>query len=116
MREGPALTGDVFAKFRKSVLFAESRKHYEPGWTTQDRIADPKFIRLSAAEGSADLRLQSDSPAVDGGQDLPRDWPDPLRDADKAAPDIGALHSGAAPWGVGMDGRLSLFGGLNTSK
>lgn len=98
---------DPFAKFRASALFADSRKRYEPGWTTQDRIADPRFVRLSAT--AADLRLQADSPAVNGGLPLPRDWPDPLRDADAGAPDIGALPLGAEPWGVGVDGRIPLF-------
>jgi hypothetical protein len=102
---------DPFAKFRASALFADSRKHYEPGWTTQDRIADPRFVRLTADTVSADLRLQADSPARNSGQALPRDWPDPMRDAGQGAPDIGALPHGAEPWGVGVDSRIALFGG-----
>lgn len=106
IKDGPTLKGEPFGKFRKSVLFKESTKVFEPGWTTQDRIADPKFVK-----GVTDLRLQADSPAVNSGQPVPRDWPDPLRDADKGTPDIGALPLGTDPWGVGVDGRLSLFGG-----
>src|SRR5262249_59647047 len=91
-------------------LFQDSRKRYEPGWTTQDRLADPKFVRL-AADGSpaADLRLQADSPAVKAGQKLPAEWPDPLRAEDREA-DLGALPLGAKPWGAGGDGRIPLFG------
>lgn len=62
----------------------------------------------------ADLRLQEGSPAVNPGQPLPAEWPDPLREADKDAPDIGALPLRAAPWGVGVDGRISIFGDPGT--
>jgi hypothetical protein len=111
IQEGPMLKGDPFAKFRASSLFKESRKRYEPGWTTHDRVADPRFVSLPIEEKSAaDLRLQSDSPAIDAGQKLPMDWPDPLRESDKDAPDVGALPLGLKPWGVGVDGRIPLFG------
>jgi hypothetical protein len=114
MRDGPGFKGDVFAKFRASPLFRDSKKRYEPGWTTQDRLADPKFVRLPADESQpADLRLQADSPAVKAGQKLPAEWPDPLRADDEAEPDSGVLPRGAEPWGVGVDGRLSLFGGAS---
>jgi hypothetical protein len=115
VKDGPMLKLNPFAKFRASALFTESRKRYEPGWTTQDKIVDPKFVKVS--DGSAaDLRLQADSPAVNGGVPLPRDWPDPLRDADKGPPDVGAMPIGVDPWGVGVDGRLSLFSGAELSK
>jgi hypothetical protein len=92
-------------------LFKLSKERYEPGWTTQDRVADPKFVRLAAERKTpADLRLDAASPAINSGLPLPADWPDPLREADAGAPDIGALPHGAAPWKVGVDGRLSLFG------
>jgi hypothetical protein len=112
LKDGPAFKGDLFARFRASPLFQGSRKRYEPGWTTQDRLVDPKFVRL-AADGSleTDLRLQADSPAVKAGQTLPAEWPDPFRAGDKA-PDVGALPLGAKPWGVGVDGRVPLFGGI----
>jgi len=114
---GPALKADPFAKFRASPLFAESQKRYPPGWTTHDRVADPKFVRLPIDESApADLRLQADSPAINGGLTLPPNWPDPLRDIDEGAPDIGALPKGAEPWGVGVDGRISLFGGMAKGK
>src|SRR5207249_3535195 len=106
VKGGAELKGDFFARFRASALFADSRKRYEPGWTTHDRVADPRFVKLSADGGTPDLRLRADSPAVDAGQPVPRDWPDPLRDTDQGAPDIGALPHGAAAWGVGVDGRI----------
>jgi hypothetical protein len=109
MKDGPMLKQDPFAKFRASALFVESRKIYAPGWTTQDRIADPRFVN-----GLDDLRLQAESPAVNGGQPIPGDWPDPLRMKDAGGPDIGALPLGAKTWGVGVDGRLSLFSGDQT--
>ena len=38
-------------------------------------------------------------------------WPDPLRKADKGKPDIGAVPFGAKAWGVGVNGRIPVFGG-----
>lgn len=111
VKQGPAQATDPFARFRASKLFEASRERYAPGWTTQDRAIDPKFVRLAADDGASDLRLQSDSPAIDSGLPLPAAWPDPLRESDRGAPDIGALPQGAAPWGVGVDGRVPLFGG-----
>jgi hypothetical protein len=111
LRDGPALKTDPFAKFRASPLFQESKKHYEPGWTTQDKVADPKFVKLPPEESQpADLRLQPDSPAVNAGQKVPQEWPDPLREADKGEPDIGVIPVGAEGWGVGVDGRVPVFG------
>lgn len=110
MKEGPTLKSDPFAKFRASPLFESSKTQYEPGWTTLDRVADPRFVRLPAdARKPADLRLQPDSPAIDAGVILSAEWPDPLRDQDTGRPDSGALPSGIEPWSIGVDGRRSLF-------
>jgi len=106
IQEGPEFTGDYFGKFRSSPLFELSRTVYQPGWTTHDHVADPQFVNVSN-----DLRLQPSSPAVDSGQSLPSDWPDPLRSSDKNQPDIGAVPLNATPWRIGIDGRMSLFGG-----
>lgn len=104
--------GDLFTKFRATPLFAESRKVYEPGWTTQDKLADPQFVKLPRDRTQAtDLRLQEGSAAIDAGLPLPEQWPDPLRDSDSGAPDIGALPLNAELWTIGVDGRLSLSGG-----
>jgi hypothetical protein len=103
--------GDPFAKFRASPLFAGSRDVYEPGWTMEDRIADPRFVRFpDSGDSPVDARLESDSPAIDSGRPLPSDWPDPLRAGDAGEPDSGAIPAGADAWGVGIDGRVPLFG------
>jgi hypothetical protein len=110
-KDGPTLKGDPLAKFRASRLFEESRQHYEPGLTTHDRIADPKFVRPATnSTAPVDLRLQADSPAINAGLSVPAEWPDPLRGSDPGEPDIGVLPHGAAPWGVGIEGRIPLFG------
>lgn len=110
LADGPLLKGDPFATFRSSPLFQASRQYYEPGWTTHDRIADPKFVRLTSDAAQApDLRLQADSPGVNTGLALPAEWPDPLRTADIDRPDIGALPLGTPAWNVGVDGRIPLF-------
>ena len=43
----PLKKADPFAKLRASALFKDSRKFYEPGWTTNDVVADPKFVKLT---------------------------------------------------------------------
>lgn len=114
---GPSVKDDVFAKFRASPLFKLSQKHYAPGWTTYDRFADPKFAKLpSDPAAESDLRLLPDSPAINTGQPIPDDWPDPLREFDIDQPDIGALPRGVSPWGIGVNGRLSLFSGQPSDR
>lgn len=105
--DGPARGVDPFEKYRASKEFEASKLRYAAGWTTHDRVADPKFVDFSA-----DLRLQPGSPAIDFGQQLPTAWPDPLRDSDAGKPDAGALPLGVDSWGVGIDGRIPLFGPL----
>jgi hypothetical protein len=117
LKEGPTLDRDVLAKFRASPLFADSRRRYEPGWTTQDLVADPKFVSLfSDPSVPADLRLSEGSPAIDAGVPLPAQWPDPLREVDAGEPDLGAVPRDSAPWGIGVDGRLNLFGAADDTK
>jgi hypothetical protein len=110
LKAAATASSEPFAKFLASPLFTASQQHYAAGWTTHDRVADPRFVRLSADRNEpTDLRLQADSPAVNTGLPLPADWPDPLRTADAGEPDIGVIPLGTAPWGIGVDGRLSLF-------
>jgi hypothetical protein len=112
MKEGPMQTADRFARLRKSPLFAESKKVYEPGWTTNDFIADPKFVKFADDRTEAsDLRLSPGSPAIDAGLAIPADWPDPLREVDQGKPDIGAVPFGVDSWGVGVEARIPVFGG-----
>lgn len=113
---GPGFKGDFLAKVRVPARkqpdwFEISKKSYPPGWTAHDLFADPLFVRLSPTWGELlDLRLQPRSPAIDAGVDVPRQWPDPLREKDRGRPDIGAFPLGVEPWRIGIDGRFSAFG------
>jgi hypothetical protein len=112
VNEGPTKKADPFAKLRNSPLFQDSQRFYEPGWTTNDIVADPKFVQLTGdAREPSDLRLSEGSPAIGAGRVLPAKWPDPLREVDKGKPDIGAVPLGVTGWGVGVDGRIPVFGG-----
>ena len=51
---------------------------------------EERVVEYLVGSDQIDLRLQPDSPAIDSGQPIPSDWFDPLRDADKETPDIGA--------------------------
>jgi hypothetical protein len=114
LKEGPNFKGDIYARFRESALFKASKAKYPAGWTANDVVADPKFVDFNADPHQAsDLRLQQGSPAVDAGQPLPAEWPDPIRGADQGKPDIGAFPLGAEPWKVGVNGRYSAFGRLS---
>jgi hypothetical protein len=112
LKDGPSLKTDPFAKFRASPLFADSKRHYDAGWTTDDLVADPKFVRLTDDSGETDVQLQANSPALDAGQVLSTEWPDPLRAADRNAPDIGALPRGVEAGKIGVDGRISMMTGV----
>ncbi|MCI0458101.1 MAG: hypothetical protein L0Z62_14150 [Gemmataceae bacterium] len=91
-----------FKRYRTSELFAASKKLYPPGSEANGRVADPKFVRALADPASEnDYRLQPGSAAVDGGVELPADWPDPLRKADRGRPDVGALPLGTEAPRVG---------------
>ena len=110
--QGPQLAAEHFTKFRKSPLFELSRQVYPAGWTQHDLVADPQFVSLENDWSKpADLRLKSTSPAINQGQPIPNTWPDPLRTADPEKPDLGAFPLGVEPWGIGIDGRMSMFGG-----
>jgi hypothetical protein len=67
-----------------------------------DRFADPKFIQF-AADWKCRAICGFGRPArpSNAGVEIPKDWPDPLRDQDQGKPDIGALPFGAQPLQVG---------------
>jgi hypothetical protein len=74
-----------------------------------DLYADPQLAQLSGpGDAPLDIRLTAGSPAIDRGLSLPPRWPDPCRDKDAAAPDLGALPSGSTGWRYGVRGRLHL--------
>ena len=103
---------DPFRKLRNSPLFEDSKRFYQPGWTTDDLVADPQLVNLAeVSAGTSDLRLSPGSPAIDAGVAVAGQWPDSLREADAGKPDMGAVPHGTQPWGVGVDGRISVFGG-----
>jgi hypothetical protein len=92
----------LFQRFRASDLFTQSKQLHPAGSTTHSRAADPRFMKMGTkATDENDYRLQPGSPAIDAGVDLPADWLDPLRTADRGKPDIGALPQGAEPLRVG---------------
>jgi hypothetical protein len=109
--DGPTFTGEPFAKFRRSPAFEQSKLQYAPGWTANDRFAEPKFVTYGSDWRSPlDLRLRADSPAIDAGVAVPAEWPDPLRPRDAGRPDIGAMPLNIEPWHVGVRGRLTVSG------
>lgn len=113
IKAGPAIKNDPFAKLRQSPLFSDSKRFYKPGWTTNDLVGNPKFARLTADPShTSDLTLAEGSHAIDAGVTVPSDWPDPQRNLDHGKPDIGAIPYGGKSWGVGIEGRISVFGGL----
>ncbi|TXT33321.1 MAG: hypothetical protein FD138_1911 [Planctomycetota bacterium] len=96
VKDGPSQTVDFFTKFRKSPLFAASKKPYPPGWGANDQVGDPRFVSLDN-----DFRLQTGSAAIDSGIVVPSEWPDTLREIDAGKPDLGAFPIGAEPLRVG---------------
>ena len=80
-------------------------------WAKHDLYADPKFVQYAVDVLTPnDYRLQEGSPAVDAGVPVPEEWFDPLRKNDRGKPDLGAFPAGVKPWGVGVRGRLIVFG------
>jgi hypothetical protein len=82
----------------------------ETGSHPTDVYADPRFMAFTEDwRDPTDFRLRADSPAIDAGVELPASWPDPFRELDRGAPDIGAFpfdlpHSD----GLGPDGSSTL--------
>lgn len=101
----------MFARFRNSPVYDLSKKLYGPGWAANDLVADPRLVKFAGDwQTSIDCRLGDASPAINAGQPLPNQWPDPLREHDLGKPDIGAMPAGTDAWPVGSHGRLSVFG------
>ncbi len=78
-----------FVKYRASPLFAASKKDYPAGFSTHSRVGSPGVAILE--EGTLPWRLAKGSLSVDAGVELPKSWPDPLRETDAGASDIGPL-------------------------
>ena len=93
----------IFRRFRSSPLFELSRQIYPPGWTSKDHVFDPMLVNLEK-----DLRLRPKSPAIDAGETIPEDWPDPVHESDRGVPDIGALPFRVGQTRIGVNGRYRL--------
>ena len=98
--DGPSFKGDFFAAVRKTKNFEGSKKTYAGGWGSHDLFADPKFAKFAPWGADGDYRLAKDSPAINAGTEIPKEWPDPLREKD-GKPDLGALPFGTEPFKVG---------------
>ena len=93
--------GQTWQVFNNIVLTgkAEIGKPQEGAAAAGNFSGDPKFVRPGK------FQLQADSPAIDAGEAIPEDWPDPLRDQEKGKPDAGAIPAGSEPLKVGPFGR-----------
>lgn len=96
-----------FEPLRTHPLSEFNKRGYPAGFGAHDFIANPRFVSFDAGpEAANDYRLEAASPAIGKGVPLPADWPDPLRPADGARPDIGALPSASGPPQYGVQGRI----------
>ena len=93
--------GQTWQVFNNIVLSGPDRvaKEQEGAASGGNFSGDPKFV------APGEFQLQADSPAVDAGQALPADWPDPLRNQEQGKPDAGAIPLGSGPLQVGRFGR-----------
>jgi hypothetical protein len=95
----PTDAAALFAKFRGSPAFAESKKVYPTGFGSRSQIGDPRL--------NDDFTLAPGSAAIDTGVDIPAEAAakinDPLRTADQGAPDIGAIPLGGKMFQVGRE-------------
>ncbi len=75
-----------------AVIDGGLKAKYPAGWEASSIVADPCFVQFDTSpDALVDFRLQKNSPAVQAGVVLPREWNDPLRLPGDAPPDIGAL-------------------------
>lgn len=97
-----ASRANVFDRFRKSAAFVESQSVYKPGFTANSIVSDPRFKNVTPDwPAEVDLRLLTDSPAINAGVSIPADWPDSRQKTDQRRPDIGALPAGTGPFEFG---------------
>ncbi|MCH8830676.1 MAG: hypothetical protein IID45_13955, partial [Planctomycetes bacterium] len=91
------------ADFRQSKTFQDSQRRYRPGWEAGGMIADPRLLKFTPIPyAPLDVGLKRNSPAVNAGVILPRNWPDPLRPRDKSRPDIGVVPLGVRLFEAGI--------------
>ncbi|MBI3411107.1 MAG: hypothetical protein HY040_22460 [Planctomycetes bacterium] len=97
--------------FLEKVRVAKGSKliqsKYPAGWEGNSFVADPRFVAFEpVVSAKNDYRLKKGSAAVAKGVVLPKELPDPLRPAERARPDIGALPLGADFPGIGRYARI----------
>ena len=91
----------LFQRYRQSKDYAAQKEKSPNGVSDRSLVADPRFTMSDLNSDALDFRLNRESPAVNSGAPLPADWPDPLRELDKDAPDRGAIPFDVAPLEVG---------------
>lgn len=91
----------LFQRYRQSKDYAAQKEKSPNGVSDRSLVADPRFAISDLNADAFDFRLSRESPAVNSGVALPADWPDPLREVDKDAPDRGAIPVGSSPLEVG---------------
>lgn len=103
-----ALPENFLQKVRDCAASQKNKQKYPAGWCAHDLVGDPRFASFDRDPAAhADFRLQKDSPAIGKGVPLPAEWSDPLRPANGAAPDIGALPLGSESPRFGRNGRIA---------
>jgi len=96
----------IVTTFRDSPIARKNAGLWPEGLEHGAVVGDPRFVAFDRGiEAINDYRLRAESPAVAAGVPLPDDLYDPLRPADGARPDIGALPLGGDTLRVGIDGR-----------
>jgi hypothetical protein len=99
----PAAEGDVQSSSNLQWVLGSDAADERPG----DIHADPRFVAFHPDwRAPHDWSLRPESPAIDAGSVLPTDWPDPLRELDSGAPDIGAIPFGVTLTVLGPDAEL----------
>lgn len=72
-----------------------------------DVYADPRLVAFGPDwRDETDVHLRAGSPAIDAGHPIPAEWPDPLRELDGGAPDIGAVPFGVSGTTLGPGADL----------
>lgn len=104
---GAKLPEGFLEKVRDAKGSKAVRTKYPAGWEAGSFVGDPRFAAFvtDPANGN-DYRLGKDSPAIGKGVVLPKELPDPLRPANGAKPDIGAIPTGGDVPAVGRQGRV----------
>jgi hypothetical protein len=83
----------LLSKYRASPAFAESKARYAAGCEVRSNSGDPNLAEVSPPDSN--YRPGTGSKVVNAGVAVSSDWPDPIRQRDSGAADIGAAPSTA---------------------